>query len=201
MTSRIWAGGIALALVLGACGSDDDDDASSDTGEAPVESDESVESDETSSDERESPYEVDAVDPVDQGVATLTIDGTTYEFVDLGDPEDERDGTCGKGEVADQLEVTVKHVDEAGEPVPRSGAEGFFNTLFVDLPYNQTFSPDLEFQVDDTVLMTSAPDRPTVMEWGFSPDGLHAEGTVTLYDRDDDTAEVEGTFSITCPAA
>jgi len=211
--TRIGIGCIAVILAVGACGGDDDDvessdadgaaaavDSSADTGaDAGEDGDGGDESGDPSA-ERESPYEVDAVEPVDQGVGTVTIDGTTYELLDVGDPDDEGDGVCRKGPVADQLEVVMNNVDATGAPVPEKGAEGFFNTFFADLPYNSTFSPSVEFKVDNTRLSSSAPDLPTEVAWGFSPDGLHAEGTATLYDRDDDRA-VEATFSVTCPDA
>ncbi len=208
--TRIGIGCIVVILAVGACGGDDDDVESSDADGAAAADDSSADTDaDTGEDgdesgdpsESESPYEVDAVDPVDQGVGTVTIDGTTYELLDVGDPDDERDGVCRKGPVADQLEVVMNHVDATGAPVPEKGAEGFFNTFFADLPYNSTFSPNVEFQVDNTRLSSSAPDLPTEVAWGFSPDGLHAEGTATLYDRDDDDRAVEATFSVTCPDA
>lgn len=209
-TIKTWTGGIAVALALAACGGDSDDGASDDPG-TPVEADDSAlasgtdddaadDADTGSSDDGESPYEVDAVDPVDQGVATLTIDGTTYEFLDVGDPADERDGYCRQGEFADQLEAILDNVDEAGEPIPEQGDDTFFNTLFVDLPYNSTFTPTLEFQIDGGAWITKLPERASEIEWGFSPDGLHAEGTATFADRDDDSVITEGTFTLTCPA-
>ncbi|MDE0804688.1 MAG: hypothetical protein OSA99_15370 [Acidimicrobiales bacterium] len=212
---RGFAGGFAIVLAFGACGGDSNDDAAGES-DAPVESDDAAldsksdasgdsddaEADDSgSSDDVESPYEVDAVDPVDQGVATLTIDGTTYEFLDVGDPDDERDGFCRKAPIADELEAILDNVDDAGEPIPEQGAEDFFNTLFVDLPYSSTFSPSLEFQIDGGAWTTSTPDLPTEVAWGFSPDGFHAEGTATLYDRDDDTIVTEATFTLTCPEA
>lgn len=218
----MWAGSIAVALTFAACGGDSDDDASDDP-DAPVEADDSAldagsdddsgddgsdddsgegdDEDTGSSGDGESPYEVDAVDPVDQGVATLTIDGTTYEFLDVGDPDDERDGYCRQGEFADQLEAILDNVDESGEPIPEQGDDTFFNTLFVDLPYNSTFTPSLEFQIDGGAWTTSTPDLPTEVAWGFSPDGFHAEGMATLYDRDDGTIVTEATFTLTCPEA
>ncbi|WP_436795257.1 hypothetical protein [Actinospongicola halichondriae] len=207
--ARIAAAGVALVLAASACGSSDDDaapaggDQATETGGSDV-GDGAESSDpegNPESDSTESPYEVDAVAPVDQGVATLTIDGSTYEFLDVGDPDDERDGYCRHGEFADQLEAIMKNVDAAGDPVPEVGAEGFFNTLFVTLPFNATFTPELEFQIDGGAWTTKLPERASEVEWGFSPDGNHAEGTATFVDRDDDSVIIEGTFTVTCPVS
>lgn len=208
-TARIAAIFAALLLAGSACGGDDDAASSDDSPSAPTDEasidDETAASDDTDDDDgadpTESPYEVDAVDPVDQGVATLTLDGTTYEFLDVGDPDDERDGYCRQAEFADQLEAILENVDAAGEPIPEVGAEGFFNTFFLTLPYNGTFTPDLEFQIDGGAWITKLPERASEVEWGFSPDGFHAEGTATFADRDDDSVTVEGTFTVTCPVS
>ena len=196
------------ALTVAACGGDDDDVGAGDdpaaddtTDTSPVDADDSDSDDE--SDDRESPYEIDDVAPVDQGTATLTLDGVTYRFLDI-DPDDDRDNQCSQpGQGEPQLDATLSMVDDAGNVVYEAGSDTFANVLFVDLPFNSLFTPELSFNLDDARWSTrNGPDEGGAgfVEWGLSTDQNHAEGTVVMV-NETDGAMADAAFSITCPAA
>lgn len=211
---RTVAGALcAAALVVAGCGGDDDVDAAADAAadqadESPVDtdagdSDDDGEVAEDSGDERESPYEIDDVAPVDQGMATLTLDGVTYQFLDI-DPDDDRDNQCSQpGQGEPQIDATLSMVDDAGEVVYEAGSDTFANVLFVDLPFDPLFTPELSFNLDDARWSTAnGPDEVGAgfIEWGLSTDRNHAEGMVVMVNETDGST-ADARFSITCPAA
>jgi hypothetical protein len=174
-----------LALVVAACGGGTD---STDTqaGSSTTQQTDSGSSTSTTSDQG-------GGGSTDVATASVTVDGTTYNFIDDGQPGQ----TCT--EFFGVVQVVLSAVDADGNPTGGGGISILINVedpggeasvKFADKPNGVDYFADPEGRFPDGKVDS------------FTGDSHHVEGSATfiaLQDSDQSTSTVSGTFEATCP--
>jgi hypothetical protein len=131
----------------------------------------------------------------DVAIASTTVDGTTYNFIDDGGPGQ----TCV--ERFDILQVVLSAVDADGNTTGGGGI-----SLIIDLEDTNGRAEVMFADRANGVDYHAKPDGrfPGGKVDSFTGDSYHIEGTATfiaVQDSDQSTSTVTGTFEATCPDA